>query len=153
MVEVITVEEGNVDVRHRRSARERSKIRETMDRLGMRFIRPCSAAPSRGGGRTAHARFKIPIDVQENITCCINSESDIADLIRAARVIIWDAAPMMHCHVFEAVDRTLKDICGCDRPFGGKVVVLGGDFRQCLPVIPKGTKTQIVEASLSRSPL
>jgi ATP-dependent DNA helicase PIF1 len=25
-------------------------------------------------------------------------------------------------------------------PFGGKVVVLGGDFRQILPVIPKGSR-------------
>jgi len=29
----------------------------------------------------------------------------------------------------------LKDIL-----FGGKVVVMGGDFRQLLPVIPRGTK-------------
>ncbi|XP_019157246.1 PREDICTED: uncharacterized protein LOC109153829 [Ipomoea nil] len=31
--------------------------------------------------------------------------------------------------------------------FGGKTVVLGGDFRQILPVIPKGTRQDIVGAS------
>ncbi len=27
-----------------------------------------------------------------------------------------------------------------NRPFGGVVVVMGGDFRQVLPVIPKGAE-------------
>jgi ATP-dependent DNA helicase PIF1 len=35
--------------------------------------------------------------------------------------------------------------------FGGKVVVMGGDFRQILPVVPRGTRGQIVDANLKRS--
>ncbi|MCI09934.1 ATP-dependent DNA helicase PIF1, partial [Trifolium medium] len=70
----------------------------------------------------------------------IGSNEPLAHLIRRAKLIIWDEAPMMHKHCFEAVDRTLRDIMNEKRyPFGGKVVVLGGDFRQILPVIPKGT--------------
>lgn len=42
---------------------------------------------------------------------------------------------MAHRHHLEAFDRTLRDIAGSDEPFGGKVLVLGGDFRQILPVI------------------
>lgn len=38
-------------------------------------------------------------------------------------------------------------------PFGGKIVVLVGDFRQCGPVIPRGTRADIVEASLISSHL
>jgi ATP-dependent DNA helicase PIF1 len=66
---------------------------------------------------------------------------------------------MMHKHCFEAVDRTLRDIMlepnngRNDIPFGGKVVVLGGDFRQILPVIPKGTRQDIVHASINSSKL
>jgi hypothetical protein len=44
------------------------------------------------------------------------------------------------------VDPALKDML-----FGGKVVVMGGDFRQILHVVPRGTKGQIVDASLNRS--
>ena len=51
------------------------------------------------------------------------------------------------------VDRTLQDIRDDKRPFGGITVVLGGDFRQILPVIPKGVREQIVGASFRRSPL
>lgn len=36
-------------------------------------------------------------------------------------------------------------------PFGGKVVVFGGDFRQILPVIPKGTRQDIVHATINSS--
>lgn len=42
---------------------------------------------------------------------------------------------MMHIYCFEALDKTMKSILQSQKPFGGKVVVLGGDFRQILPVI------------------
>ncbi|XP_035842141.1 uncharacterized protein LOC110924548 [Helianthus annuus] len=64
---------------------------------------------------------------------------------------------MIHKHAFEALDRTLKDILMPDcsnseaLPFGGKVIVFGGDFRQILPVVPNGSRQDIVNASLSSS--
>ncbi|XP_019159922.1 PREDICTED: uncharacterized protein LOC109156523 [Ipomoea nil] len=60
---------------------------------------------------------------------------------------------MMHKFFFEALDRSMRDIMRAKNPnsldmtFGGKTVVLGGDFRQILPVIPKGTRQDIVGAS------
>ncbi|KAG5598969.1 hypothetical protein H5410_030339 [Solanum commersonii] len=38
-----------------------------------------------------------------------------------------------------------------DAPFGGKVMVFGGDFRQVLPVVPKSTRAETLDASLVRS--
>ena len=58
---------------------------------------------------------------------------------------------MTHQHAFEAVDRTLRDIMQTDSLFGGKIILLGGDFRQVLPVIPRGRREDIVDASLCRS--
>ncbi|XP_076931140.1 uncharacterized protein LOC143596182 [Bidens hawaiensis] len=64
---------------------------------------------------------------------------------------------MIHKHGFEALDRSLKDIFSSkfgkssDLPFGGKVIVFGGDFRQILPIVPGGRKQQVVNASLSSS--
>lgn len=66
---------------------------------------------------------------------------------------------MSHKHTFEAVDRSLRDIMKevspelANVPFGGKVFVLGGDFRQVLPVVPRGSRGQVVAASLRRSSL
>jgi len=36
-------------------------------------------------------------------------------------------------------------------PFGGKVVVLGGDPKQILPVVQNGSKSQIINASIIKS--
>jgi ATP-dependent DNA helicase PIF1 len=58
---------------------------------------------------------------------------------------------MQHKWVFEAVDRTLRDITGIDKPFGGKVILMGGDFRQVLPVVPRANRGQVVAACLNRS--
>ncbi|XP_074267073.1 uncharacterized protein LOC141590375 [Silene latifolia] len=83
--------------------------------------------------------------------------SDLAELLIRAKLIIWDEAPMTHKHGFEAVDRSLKDVMrvvdprNATLPFGGKVVVFGGDFRQTLPVVSKGSRADVVHASLCSS--
>jgi hypothetical protein len=47
----------------------------------------------------------------------------------------------------------LSNICQHDRPFGGKTMLLGGDWRQTLPVIPRGNNAQQVAACLLMSSL
>jgi hypothetical protein len=94
--------------------------------------------------KTAHSRFKISIDLHDDSTCNITQQMKVAELVRKADLIIWDEAPMMHRRTFEVVDRTLCDLMQLDdakateKIFGGKTVVLGGDFRQILPVVTKG---------------
>ena len=60
---------------------------------------------------------------------------------------------MQHRHCFEAVHRLLIDIRSTESNllFGGVPVILGGDFAQILPVIPNGSRTQVIAASLQRS--
>lgn len=54
----------------------------------------------------------------------------------------------------EAFDRTYSDLYDApDKPFGGITVVSGGDFRQCLPAVPQGSKEDIIAHCLQRSPL
>lgn len=60
---------------------------------------------------------------------------------------------MIPVHALHAIDRLLRELTGEDVPFGGKIFLLGGDFRQVLPVIPHGARTAIVENCLKRSPL
>ncbi|XP_052189908.1 uncharacterized protein LOC127799725 [Diospyros lotus] len=105
------------------------------------------------GGRTAHSTFSIPLDVLDNSNCGLSKQSLQAELFRETKLIIWVKVPMQHRHCVEAVDRTLRDICDSKKPFGGIIVVLGGDFRQILQVIPKGVREQIVNASLRHSVL
>ncbi|KAG7990742.1 hypothetical protein I3843_02G039400 [Carya illinoinensis] len=94
------------------------------------------------GGRTAHSRFKIPLHTNKNLTCSVSKQSGLARLLQKVKLIIWDEAPMSRKESIEALDKMLKDINDSELSFGGKVIVFGGDFRQILPVVPKGTRQQ-----------
>ncbi|XP_055960816.1 uncharacterized protein LOC126682230 isoform X2 [Mercurialis annua] len=109
------------------------------------------------GGRTAHSRFHIPLDLHEDSSCDIKHGTQLADLLLKTDLIIWDEAPMANKHCFESLDRSLRDIFqtrfsgSADRPFGGLTIVLSGDFRQILPVVHKGQKSDIIKASITSS--
>nr|XP_040258797.1 uncharacterized protein LOC109744995 [Aegilops tauschii subsp. strangulata] len=71
-----------------------------------------------------------------------------------ASLILWDEATMTKRQAVEALDNSVRDIMGRrDRPFGGKTVVFGGDFRQVLPVVRRGSRGQIIDATLRSSHL
>jgi len=102
------------------------------------------------GGQTAHSRFKIPLSNDSNAVGNITRDSYLGGLIRRTSLIIWDEVPMPHNACFEAVNRTLNDVCnsGNQQLFGGIPTVLGSDFAQILPVIRRGTRQYTVLASI-----
>jgi hypothetical protein len=109
------------------------------------------------GGRIAHSSFHIPLNNTDESTCEIKQGSDLAGLIKRTSLILWDKAPMAHRNYFEALDKSLRDILRStneeseNMPFGGMIVVLGGDFQQIIPVVPKGRREHIVNASIKHS--
>ncbi|XP_066333720.1 uncharacterized protein [Miscanthus floridulus] len=103
-------------------------------------------------GRTAHSRFNIPLTIDNGAFCNFTKQSGTTKLLRASSLIIWDKATMTKRQSVKALDNSLHDIM--DRPelsFGGKTVVFGRDFRQVLPVVRRGSRAQIVGASLRMS--
>ena len=105
------------------------------------------------GGRTSHSMFKIPFEIDHESFCSISANTDRAELINQARLIVWDEAPAQHRYCVEAVNRTLRDLLRRDQPFEGKVVVFGGNFHQCPPVVQRASRPVIAGASLRRSHL
>ncbi len=105
------------------------------------------------GGRTVHSVFKLPLRLTAESTCSINATSADAETLRSIDVIIWDEAPMAHRHALQAIDLLLRDLTKSSVPFGGKVMLLGGDFRQVLPVVPHGSRGDQVNASIKSSDL
>ena len=87
-------------------------------------------------GRIGHSTLSIPIQINEDSTCNIKQRSPQFELLSKTKLIIWDEAIMVHRFCFEALDKTLKDILkfsnpnSSKEPFGGKIVVLKGNFRQ-----------------------
>ncbi|KAG5524309.1 hypothetical protein RHGRI_031096 [Rhododendron griersonianum] len=61
-------------------------------------------------GRTAHSRFKIPLDKDGKLSCNVGKQTGLAKLLRATSLIIWDEASMakrlicraLHKHVIVA---------------------------------------------------
>ena len=75
----------------------------------------------------------------------------IAEALKRCSLIVWDEVTMSHKKALEAVNRTLQDLRDSKCLMGGVTVVLSGDFRQTLPVIPRGTKVDELKACLKSS--
>lgn len=69
------------------------------------------------------------LDPSEEGCFSISGQSNLASLIRMARILIIDEATLLDRRNFEKLERSLRDICNQDKPWGGKIVVLSGDFR------------------------
>ena len=102
-------------------------------------------------GRTFHSRMKAPLTPAEDSMFNIPGQSTLTKLLRQAKVLLIDEATMLHRYQLEAMDRTLRDVLGDERPFGGKVIVLTGDFRQTLTVVPRASRAGVVDCCINRS--
>jgi ATP-dependent DNA helicase PIF1 len=91
-------------------------------------------------GRTAHSAFKVSIDVDKNSLPTIDPDSVLAKRIVKADVLIIDEISMLNKEVLHFIDRQVCDLCldARDQPFGGKTVLISGDFKQLTPVVIGG---------------
>ena len=69
-------------------------------------------------GRTLHSRCKVPVEnLNENSMCNIPKRSATAELISLCKLLVIDEVTMANKHVYEAVDRSFKDIKENDHNF------------------------------------
>ena len=103
------------------------------------------------GGKTAHSRFGIPLQVLQNSSCSVTNLSAVGKMLLLAHAIVWDEAPMASKYCVECVDQFMRQLMHLPNiPFGGKNVVFGGDFRQTLPVFPKQGRAGIVANTIKK---
>lgn len=101
-------------------------------------------------GRTLHNVFKLPIPILENSVSSLSVNSAQAQFIKSASIIIIDEISMCPLNALKLIDRFLNDLCGTQtKLFGGKTILLCGDFRQTLPVVPHGTRVSLIENCLT----
>jgi hypothetical protein len=106
------------------------------------------------GGRTAHSTFKLPINLSatDSPTCNISRNSLTAKLLLKCNLVVWDECTMSHKTALEAVSRTLQDLFNdVTKVMGPITFVFSGDFRQTLPVVPKGSRADEINACLKSS--
>ncbi|KAL9224800.1 hypothetical protein vseg_000801 [Gypsophila vaccaria] len=122
-----------------------------MGRIVLLTVTSGIAAANIPSGRTAHSRFKIPIDLDKSLACDVLKQGSLAALIKKTNLIIWDETSMARCENVESLDALLKDSCDSSLLFGGMVIVFGGDFRRILPVVPRKSVSEVIGASLVTS--
>ncbi|XP_029651251.1 ATP-dependent DNA helicase pif1-like [Octopus sinensis] len=105
-------------------------------------------------GRTVHNGFKLPVPILENSTSLMKIPSQRSEELKLADlIIIIDEASMLSGNTLRCIDLLLKEIMSCHKPFGGKGLLLGGDFRQTAPAVPRGSDAARIESSVKYSPL
>uniref|UniRef100_A0A914HM00 ATP-dependent DNA helicase n=1 Tax=Globodera rostochiensis TaxID=31243 RepID=A0A914HM00_GLORO len=79
-------------------------------------------------GTTVHAAFGF------SIALLPPKKSGKREQLAKASLIIIDEISMLDAKVLVLINETLKDVCKNESPFGGKVVLMGGDFHQLVPI-------------------
>lgn len=108
------------------------------------------------GGHTVHSQFKIPLATTDSWVCNIALSTQLGELLWNTALIIWDEVPMQHKYCYEGVNRSWNDICRIADHQGYFVnipTILGSDFAQILPVVPRANRAGTVAASLQKSVL
>ncbi|UYV73535.1 hypothetical protein LAZ67_10004016 [Cordylochernes scorpioides] len=109
------------------------------------------------GGKTMHSLYGLPIPLNETSVSNIKMTTMAAGTLREAKLFIIDECTMASNHALTTIDRLLREVMTEDKKypnqilFGGKFLIVGGDFRQCLPVIPHCMRAQIVQSCLKYS--
>ena len=91
-------------------------------------------------GITMHKFFKIPIPLFENSHVEIERKSFETSRILTTKLFIIDEASAISKTALDYIDKKIRKITKVEEAFGGKVIVLGGDFRQTLPILEHGEK-------------
>jgi hypothetical protein len=102
-------------------------------------------------GKTVHTTFKLPLNITDVSTCNVKPNTPYGNYIKCINILFWDEISLASKFAFKAVDRLFKDLCNNEEPFGGKIVVVSGDFRQTLPIVKCGNRTQIIENCVKKS--
>lgn len=96
-----------------------------------------------------HSSFGLPVPINETSVSRITPTSNAGKLLKDASLFIIDECTMASNHALNTIDKLLRELTGYTNvPFGGKTFLLGGDFRQCLNIIPHALRPAIVQGCL-----
>lgn len=125
---------------------------------------PCLCAAFQGivaqmylHGVTLHRAFCLPLDTEFGngaaVTSTVQAGSAHGNRLASFKLFIIDEISMVHSTYFTLIDLCLRNVTRRDVPFGGAVVLCGGDLRQLSAVVPGGSHMDTVAASVISNPL
>ena len=111
------------------------------------------AATSLPFGLTRHETFGLKVPLSSDSVSCIRPGSSRGLELAQVDVFLLDEAPMLPKYGLQNMDQLLRSIANPNLPFGGKILVAGGDFRQYLPVQPRSNRRETLDLSIKKSHL
>lgn len=110
------------------------------------------AASLHMAGTTCHKCFGLPIqDDRKRRLSSLSYKSYQGTALRLCDLIIIDEVGMLDTLYLDCIDNLLRELCGNDFPFGGKCILIVGQLAQLPPVVQKGSRQDIVAASVISS--
>ena len=68
--------------------------------------------------------------------------------MQQTELLVIDELTMGHRYIYECLDRSLQDVRGSNKLFGGLTILFSGDWKQILLVVKGGSQAQIIDATL-----
>ena len=117
-------------------------------------LAPTGIAAINAGGTTIHSFFQLRPGLLTPDTIEPFTSGSRAQVIREAKTIVIDEVSMVRSDLLSAIDIRLRALTGGPRrqmPFGGKQIVLVGDFFQLPPVVKPGIESDYLNQRLGGS--
>lgn len=128
-------------------------VREFIRRCGHECVvlAPTGIAALNAGGTTIHSQMMFKLGLLDPLSLESMTDGSRWRVLRMAKTIIIDEISMVRSDLFCAMDARLREIAPAvsrDRPFGGKQIVLVGDFMQLPPVVGSEEEREFVYEKL-----
>ena len=111
-------------------------------------LAPTGMAAMNIGGDTIHGfcNFEVGVLTPANIFNNLNERQ--AEMLQAVEVILIDEISMVRSDCLMAMDGVLRQVNRMDLPFGGKQIIVVGDFCQLPPVVTDWQINDYLESEL-----
>ena len=120
---------------HGRAGTGKTTLIHCLKEEGFRHVvvAPTGIAALNAGGQTIHSFFGIPprmVNLED-----IKPRHRLGSILRRIDIIVIDEISMVRADLLDVIDNTLRVNLDPNMPFGGKKLLLVGDFLQLPPVV------------------
>ena len=107
------------------------------------------------GRVTAHSALKLLLNLHlaANPLCNLVKSFQQGTVLKTCQLIIYEECTVRHKKGIEAIESIRRDFRSVQHPMDGALILPAGDFRQTLPIIPRSTPANQLNAGLKNSVL
>ena len=125
-------------------------VREFIRRCGRECIvlAPTGIAALNAGGTTIHSQLLLRPGLLNPLALDPLTDGNRCQVLRAAKTIVVDEISMVRSDLFCAMDARLREMAfgeNRSRPFGGRQMILVGDFMQLPPVTRSAEEEKFID--------